>query len=292
MQRASRKTEQLPRMSSQDINLVAGEDAVLLLHGLAASPLELRYVARRLYRDGFSVHVPHLHSYGFGAAATDSREWHDRACAIFERMRREYRSVSVGGLCIGAVLALSVAAEKGRDVAALSLMSTTLSYDGWSLPWYRFLLPVGYYTPLRHIYAYREREPYGLKNETLRKRIARASRQAAVTEVGASSLPMNHIYHAMRLISHVKRSLPRVTAPALVVHAIDDDTASIRSADYVTSHIGSQIVRKIYLNDSYHMVTMDNERELVARETSDFLRGQVGGAVGALAQPGRRRARA
>lgn len=278
-------------MSSQDINLVAGEDAVLLLHGLAASPLEMRYVARALHRDGFSVHVPHIHGYGFGATATDSREWHDRACAIFEKLQRQYRTVSIGGLCIGAVLALSVAAEKCRDVAALSLLSTTLFYDGWSVPWYRFLLPLGYYTPLRRVYAYREREPYGLKNETLRQRIARASRQAALTDVGATSLPMNHIYHAMRLIRDVKRGLDRVTAPALLVHAVDDDTTSVKSMDFVAGRIGSRVVRKIFLNDSYHMVTMDNERALVARETRDFLRAQLASEAGIQVQPARRRAR-
>ena len=272
----------------QDINLVAGEDAVLLLHGLAASPLEMRYVARALHRDGFSVHVPHLHGYGYGAAATDSREWHALARSIFDKLRREYRTVSVGGLCIGAVLALSLAAEKGRDVAALSLLSTTLAYDGWSVPWYRFLLPLAYYTPLRHVYSYREREPYGLKNEALRKRIARAAQQSSLTEAGAASLPMNHIYQAMRLIGRVKRNLPSVQAPALVVHAIDDDTASVKSADFVIDHIGSQVVRKVFLGNSYHMVTMDNERDVVARETGDFLRAQIGGASRSLLQPARR----
>lgn len=278
-------------MSTQDINLVAGEDAVLLLHGLAASPLEMRYLARALHRDGFSVHVPHIHGYGYGQAATDSREWHTGVCATFEKLQREYRTVAVGGLCMGAVLALSLAAEKGREVSALSLLSTTLYYDGWSVPWYRFLLPLGYYTPLRHIYKYREREPYGLKNETLRKRIARSVSQSALTEVGAASVPMNHIYQAMRLIQQVKRNLAQVQAPALVVHAIDDDTASTRSAEFVVDHIGSPVVRKIFLNDSYHMVTMDNERELVARETRDFLRAQLAGAAVTREQPVRRRAR-
>ena len=204
-------------MSMPDINLTAGEDAVLLLHGLAASPLEMRYVAKALHRDGYSVHVPHLHGYGYGATATDSREWHGRVCAIFEQLQREYRTVSVGGLCIGAVLALSLAAEKGHAVTALSLLSTTLSYDGWSLPWYRFLLPLGYYTPLRHHYAYREREPYGLKNEALRKRIARATQQAALTEAGAASVPMNHIYLA-HCGHFLQAEQPNLVANALLTH--------------------------------------------------------------------------
>ena len=263
-------------MSSQDINLVAGEDAVLLVHGLAASPLELRFMARALHRDGFSVHVPHIPGYGHGAAATDSETWHARIRTIFERMQGEYRTVSVGGLCIGAVIALELAAEKGREIAALSLMSTTLYYDGWAMPWYRFLLPLGYYTPLRYLYEYREREPYGLKNEVLRNCIARKTRYSALTEIGATSMPMNHIYQAMRMIRRVKQNLAKVRAPALVVHAIDDDTTSTKSADFVIDHIGSQVVRKLYLNDSYHMVTMDNERDVVARETRDFVRAQIG----------------
>jgi carboxylesterase len=262
----------------QNISLVAGEDAVLLLHGLAGSPREMRYLAKLLHRWGYSVAVPHIPGYGHGGKATDWRNWHDHVSGIFDNLRREYRTVSVGGLCIGAVLALSLAAEKSRDIAALSLLSTTLAYDGWSIPWYRFLLPLGYYTFLRRTYSYPEREPYGLKNELLRKRIARAMQQEALTEIGASSIPMNHIYQATRLIGHVKRNVGHVEAPALVVHAVDDDTASIKSADFVVAHIGSRNVRKVVLSDSYHIVTMDNERELVARETRDFFQEQIGSA--------------
>ncbi len=253
----------------EDINLAGGEDAVLLLHGLASSPLEMRYVAKVLHRNGFSVAAPHIAGYGYGERAADWREWHDSALVAFERLKRDYRTVSVSGLCIGAVLALSLATEKGPDIAALSLLSTTLFYDGWSVPWYRFLLPLGYYTPLRHIYSYREREPYGLKNELLRKRIAR-SMQQGITEVGAASIPMNHIYQATRMTRNVMRNISAVGTPTLVVHAIDDDTSSVNSANFVCQNIGSRIVRKIYLDDSYHIVTMDNERETVARETGSF----------------------
>ncbi len=260
----------------QNIKLIEGEHAVLLLHGLAGSPLEMRYVARMLHNDGFSVVVPHIAGYGYGGAATDWREWRDNALNTFDRLKREYRTVSVSGLCIGAVLALSLAVERDHDIAALSLLSTTLSYDGWSVPWYRFLLPLGYYTPLRYLYSYAEREPYGLKNESLRKRVACAMRRESLTEIGATSIPMNHIYQATRLIRHVKRNMSCVEVPALIVHAIDDDTASVKSADFVANHIGSKKVRKIFLDDCYHMVTMDNERELVARETGDFFREQIG----------------
>ena len=41
-------------------NLVKGEDAVLLIHGLSGTPLEMQYVARMLHKGGFTVVAPHF----------------------------------------------------------------------------------------------------------------------------------------------------------------------------------------------------------------------------------------
>ena len=48
--------------------------------------------------------------------------------------------------------------------------------------------------------------------------------------------------------------------------------ASPRNPRLVASTIGSTFLRTIWLDDSYHMITSDNEREIVARETALFLR--------------------
>ena len=191
-------------------------------------------------------------------------------------MQRSYRTVSVGGLCIGAVLALNAATEASGEIAGLSLLSTTLFYDGWSIPWYRFMLPLGYYTPFRYIYAYREREPFGLKNEQLRRWVAREMSHKTSSIAGASNLTLPAIHEAELLIKSVKRRLAQVTTPALVIHAAEDDVSTPRSADFVTNHIGSDHVHKILLHNSYHMITMDNERELVADETIKFFNDITG----------------
>jgi carboxylesterase len=262
----------------QNIELPAGEDAVLLLHGLASSPAELRYLGKALQDKGFSVSIPHLAGYGHGGAATAWRAWQAEAGAALDKLESRYRSVSVGGLCIGAVLALSLAAEKQGGIAALSLLSTTMFYDGWSIPWYRFLLPLARRTPLRHLYAYREREPYGVKNEILRRRIAR-SMERGFSDAGAPRISLRHIHEASRLIGHVRRAVRDVRTPALIMHAIDDDTASVRSANFVAERIGARDVRTVFLDNSYHLVTMDNERAVVARETAEFFREKARDAI-------------
>ncbi|HSQ02698.1 MAG TPA: alpha/beta fold hydrolase, partial [Burkholderiales bacterium] len=196
--------------------------AVLLIHGLSGNPLEMQYLAKRLRKEGFATHAPHFEGYGFGGRsdpfATGSwQEWRAQVLKCFDELARNYRSVCVSGLCIGAVLALDLAAERPGQVAALSLLATTLAYDGWSFPWYQFLAPLAYYTPLRHRYSYRERHPYGVKNESLRKWIAREMSEKTTSIAGASSLPMTAVYEAKKLIGHVKKAIPAITAPALVI---------------------------------------------------------------------------
>lgn len=259
----------------EPITLTGGERAVLLIHGLQSSPAELQPLAKRLNQAGYTVHVPHIRGYGFEhgddpRSVTHWQDWHSKVLAEFHTLKQRHHSVAVGGLCIGAVLSLSIAAELGDEVAALSLLSTTLWYDGWSMPWYRFMRYVGYYSPARYLYKWREREPFGLKNAQLRKWIAREMSHSDASMVGASTLNLPAIQEAERLIKSVKISLPRISAPALIIHAEEDDVATPRSARHVAAHIGSTKVESILLHDSYHMITIDNERERVAAETIRF----------------------
>ena len=261
-----------------------GDDAVLLLHGLASGPLEMRTLANSLRRSGFSVEIPRIHGFGFGAGASDFGDWHEQVLIAFDRLKRDHRTVSVGGLCAGALLALSLAAQRPREIAGLSLLSSTLFFDGWSMPWYRFLMPLWFHTPVRHLYEFNEKQPYGIKNPEIRKRVARAMRRG-YSEAGAARISMDHVYQASRLSHHVMCNLHLVTAPALVIHAIDDETASPKNAEFIMQHIGSPTKRKVLLDNSYHMITLDNERDTVAEETGKFFRANIGGLAAGL--PGR-----
>jgi hypothetical protein len=78
------------------------------------------------------------------------------------------------------------------------------------------------------------------------------------------------MHQAYRLSAAVQRDIARVTTPSLVLHAIDDDVASTRSAQFVARNIRTPEVRTILYRDSYHILTMDNDRDAVADETIGF----------------------
>lgn len=260
----------------RSIELQGGPHAVLALHGLLGNPLEMQFVGKKLQRAGYSVTIPLIPGYGYSSGqshsyrTTRSEKWYDEVQRQFDLLKRHHETVSITGLCIGAVLALRLASERPGEVAALSLLATTLAYDGWSIPKYKFLLPLAYYTPARYLYSYKERYPFGIKNTNLRKWIAREMEVHTSSAAGASRLSAEGIFQAHRLIKQVKRKLHQVTCPTLIMHAEEDDVATPKSADLVDATISSVIKKKIILHDSYHIITLDNEKEQVASETVRF----------------------
>lgn len=250
------------------------DHAVLLLHGLSSSPLELRFLARLLADEGFTTHTAELPGYSAGTGHQRMEQWVSAAVAEFDKLAAHYRHVSICGLSMGATLAAAVAHERPA-ARALLLLSITLNYDGWAIPWYRFLLDYVYYTPIRSRYRYREHEPYGLRNEALRSKIARAMRKNEISEVGPASIGLPALHEASRLASSVRKKLKGIRTDCLIIHAIDDETSSPHNARFVGTHLGAPFLRTVWLDDSYHMITSDNEREVVARECALFLRESV-----------------
>jgi carboxylesterase len=253
-------------------------EALLLIHGLCSSPQELRPLITRIEAAGFEVHAPAAPGgYGMGPhrGGTLQRyeEWVQYFAGYLQDLISSRSRVSIGGLCMGANLALELGARFRERVHSLVLVSTTLFYDGWNVPRARILLPLAYYTPLRRWMKYRETDPYGVKNTRLREWIAAQMRATGASTAGAAHLPMTAIYQAQRLIRSVKRNLPKVVAPTLIMHAREDDVSSLRSADLVCSRIGSPEVIKRVFDNSYHMLTLDNDRGAVAQAAVDFLLG-------------------
>ena len=106
---------------------------MLLIHGLTGTPAEMRFVGRGLHRAGFSVLGMQLAGHCGTEAdllATGWRDWYASVSDAVERLQRTVDRVFVGGLSMGAVLALGAAQDRALDVAGLALYGTTFFYDG------------------------------------------------------------------------------------------------------------------------------------------------------------------
>jgi len=72
------------------------------------------------------------------------------------------------------------------------------------------------------------------------------------------------------LVKQVRREVGLVRQPVLIVHPRDDDRASLRNLEYLQTNLRGPI-EAVVLDDSYHIVTIDRQRQLVVERTLEFL---------------------
>jgi len=246
---------------------------VMLVHGLGGTPTEMKSVAKRLNKYGFSVLCPQLAGHCSSEAdliATTWSDWTDSAEQAHARMAEHMDAIFVGGLSAGAVLSLYLAQRRPDSVRGLGLYSTTLRWDGWSIPKLSFLLPLVLRLPyIGKRYRFEEVFPYGIMNEKLRRRIHAQMRSGDSAAAGLSSTPGTSLREMWRLVAIVKKDLPKVVTPALLIHARNDDIASLRNALYVRKRLGGP-ADLLLLDNSYHMITVDQERNKVCDATAVY----------------------
>lgn len=258
------------------LHLPGGRAGVLLFHGLTSTPLELQFLARGLHRAGYTVRVAVIDGYTHGlkpSAGLSHADWASAAVAEFDRMRPSCDTLAVGGLCIGSLLALHVAAQRPSAASHVLALSTALKYDGWAAPRTRWLLPLVPWIPGLGRIAVKEREPYGVKDERLRAWIGAQMKESGGSDAGAASLKVKDLFESLCLMKLVRAGMAQILAPTLLIHARDDEAASPKNALEVAKSVSSRRVHFVLLNDSYHMISIDREKTRVLNEMKDFLHG-------------------
>ncbi|WP_397451663.1 alpha/beta hydrolase [Pseudomonas sp. NA-150] len=254
--------------------LGSGPVAVLLIHGLTGTPTELRRVAQGLAKRGHTVYVPTLAGHcgdNSDLQATGWKDWYESARRTFVGIRQRHEKVIVGGLSMGAVMSMHMAAQHPGEVAGLLLYSTTLRYDGWNMPKAAVLTPFLMMIPFGvHICRFNETSPYGIKDVRLRAIVERQMKAGESSSAGLLTMSGTSVRELHRLVAVVKRGMPSVKTPALVLHSSEDDITSRWNADYVEKHLGGPVT-KILLDDCYHMITVDLQYRSVISHSADFI---------------------
>jgi carboxylesterase len=258
-----------------DYQLPGGRSGVLLIHGLTGTPAEMRFVAKGLNRNGFTVHAMQLAGHCGDEAdllATGWRDWYASVCEAADKLAAEVDHLFVAGLSMGALLALKLAADRPDQVDGLGLYGTTFVYDGWTIPWLgrlSFLLPLVCGLGLGWNQRFHECFPYGIKDERIRQRIANSMLSGDSAAAGLPGNPWPSLAEFYRLSFLVRRQLRGIRTPAIVFHAVDDDVASLKNVRIVVRGAKGP-VETVLLENSYHMITVDQERDKVIERSARF----------------------
>jgi carboxylesterase len=256
------KVPRTPR--SQDPGLLP----VVLLHGLLSTPREFGLISLPLQSRGVELIVPQIKGYTEANRRRFNRweNWVDAACDAIREQVGANRPFVLGGLCTGSMLAAAVAARGEFNVRSLVMMAPSFGYDGWGRgrwwAWRKF----GYALGIDRWIHVPESAPYGIKNEKIRRWVERDMESRSGSSAGPSSLPLWAINQSERLMRHVQKQLPSLQVCTTVMSSTEDEICSIDVVRDAFNTLPGDANRLVVLEDSYHMITMDNERQRVTAE--------------------------
>jgi len=263
--------------TADTFKIAGGKVGVLLIHGLCGTPAEMRFVAMGLARQGYTVHSPQLAGHGGRTQDVEETSWQDwyrSAEEALGELRKECDTVIVGGLCLGSILGLHLAANHPEKVQGVALFSPTLWINGWAMPWYTKFFSLVRSRSVARMMHFPDADSLGIKCPRVRTFVKAALESTDNNELGTTGVPGAMVLEHCRMVRAAKKILKRVTQPTLIMHSREDDYANLNNATYLQGEVGGN-VEMVTLNDSYHMITLDKERHVVVEKTHAFIQRVV-----------------
>lgn len=228
-----------------------GSLGVLVLHGFTGSPASMRPLAEAIAAAGYSVELPLLPGHGTSIEDMKTTTWQDwtgAALAAYDDLAARSTRVGVVGLSMGGGLTAHVAQH--REVAGCVYINPLVKPVAPEL-----------YAGLVELLAagVEEFESIG---EDIKKE--------GVSEAAYPATPLVCAKSLFDGVAALHEGLPSISAPGLLLQSREDHVVTSDNGDALVELVSGPLER-IWLEDSYHVATLDHDRPLVESATLSFL---------------------
>jgi len=230
-----------------------GPAGALCLHGFTGSPASMWPVAVALAAAGFTVELPRLPGHGTTVddmITTGWADWTAAAETAYQDLAARCEQVVVAGLSMGGSLTLRLAARHPEIAGIVCINPAVVAQPAEVLDMVRGMLAEG-----------EDRLPGG------------ASDIADPDVVGNAypQTPLGPLVSFMEGLDALQPDLGRITSPLLLMTSPNDHVVPPTDSDALAAAVSGPVER-VTLERSYHVATLDYDRELVAEHAVAFAR--------------------
>ena len=232
---------------------------VILVHGYMSAPEEMRPLAEHLHRAGFTVYGVRLRGHGTSPEDLWHREWIEwynsvnRACIIMENTVSQ---LAIAGFSTGAGLALLQAARKGgrfRCVVSISaplhLQNIKSKFSSAIVAWNNLVTR------------------FDLKI----KKMEFVENLPENPGINYFRNPVRGVYQLGRLMDEVRKSLPKISSPTLVIQGSHDPVVNPESAPEIHDRIGAADREILIIDSQRHGIVRGDTLDTVASTVTEFI---------------------
>jgi carboxylesterase len=234
----------------------------LAVHGFTGTPFEVRLLGEKLAEREFAVEGPLLAGHGGSTADLAASGWPDWVASAeraLEKLSTRCERVGICGLSMGALVALTLARRHADAVHALALLAPALWLPKGAM---RFDAAMSR-LPLVGSLALPKLAGSDIRDVEMRRQNSRAQ--------GRAGMPLPALHSLVEFGRVTKPHLHEITQPTLLMHGKNDHTIPIACMEFIAAHLGTPRpwIIPIALERSFHVVTLDVEREQVFRTVGD-----------------------
>ena len=235
-------------------NIGSKDIGVLLIHGFTSTTSGMMYLAQKFTEAGFHVELPSLPGHGTtwqNLNKTSYKDWITELQKSLQILQTRTSNIYICGLSLGGALALRLA-QLHSEISGTILINNACKFTHpkfWFVPIIRFIIPS---TPA----------------------IASDIKDPEEKEIAYDRTPTNGVYQMLRLMKIVRKNLSQTKQPVLIFKSKEDHVIPRISALFTFDKIGSSQKELIWLENSYHVATMDYDKELIAEKSIKFILGK------------------
>src|SRR5216110_2077756 len=229
---------------------------VLVIHGYTGSPHGVRYLAESLAQAKYTVALPRLAGHGTtpaDMATTTTSDWLADLHTALDWLKERCDTLFVIGLSMGGTLTLYLAGQYPELFKGIIPINAAIFIN----------------KPALASLAYMRDAPAEVPG------VSGDIKAPGVTEVSYPVIPVPTIKELTALTKVTEEMLPYVTCPTLLITSREDHIVPPANGEYILSRMTSQEKRILWLEESYHVATLDNDKEQVVQESIAFIQAHT-----------------
>ncbi|RNB87116.1 alpha/beta fold hydrolase [Brevibacillus fluminis] len=221
---------------------------VLVQHGFTGTPQSIRYLAEHLAACGFTVLAPLLKGHGThyeDLERTTYEDWIASAEEGYQLLAAQCDHVFVAGLSMGGTIALHLA-HRFPETGGLMLINAAVKVENFETL-------------------------ASVTTDSYLTGIGSDIKDPDAQELVYPQVPIAAVKQFLTFKEQVRKKLPFINCPALVFVSADDHVVPPTDSDYILEHLHSTEKRKVVLSNSYHVATLDHDKQAIAEQCAAFI---------------------
>jgi len=223
---------------------------VAVVHGFTGNPLSTRPLGERLNHEGYTVVVARLPGHGTNVrdmGRTRYADWRAEVERVVDDLASRCDVVVLVGLSMGGTLTLDVASSRTDAVDGAVAINAQLLDPTQALA---KLAPL-----LQYVVPYVPRDLAGLPSDDIAK--------PGEDEHAYGWIPARSAQSLTTQLRRIRGQLLDLRQPILVAYSPQDHTVPADSSRALVDLVGSDDVTELVLEHSFHVATLDHDRELL-----------------------------